>query len=360
MIQVTHEELQRLIRISYYSKRPLIVVGPVGVGKSMTIKDTAKKIAKELELRYTDDWNHINDPSYFVLIEQRATRFDPSDIRGLPNFQGNDTVWKKPSWIPKQGQGIIFLEELTQAPPLIQTSLQSLLLTRAVEERKIPDGYGLIAATNRPEDDAAVFDVPANIKNRLLWCELSPPSAESWCAWAAKNNIHPTIIAAVYRNPHWLFDEKVSPQTYAFRRPRTWEFLSDLIYCCEKLKEEVTEEIVATAIGEGAAAEFMTYIRLHEKMKDFRKILDGEAEPPTELDLLTAVISNVVEFYRTHKDQKTMDKILRLCSRIKEPEFGVLLAKMCKNLDGSTFIKLATRSKEAQTFTERFGKYLFD
>jgi len=190
MIQVTHEELQRLIRISYYSKRPLIVVGAVGVGKSMVIKDTAKQIAQEMNLKYTENWNHINDPTSFVLIEQRATRFDPSDIRGLPNFQEDDTVWKKPSWIPKHGQGIIFLEELTQAPPLIQTSLQSLLLTRAVEERKIPDDYGLIAATNRPEDDAAVFDVPANIKNRLLWCELSPPSAESWCEWAAKNNIH--------------------------------------------------------------------------------------------------------------------------------------------------------------------------
>jgi len=358
MVRITHDELIRLVEISYHAKRPLVVVGAVGEGKSDSIRQASKIIAKKLGKEYTEDWSNINDESKFVLIEQRATRFDPSDIRGLPHFTDGDTVWKKPLWIPKKGFGIIFLEELTQAPPLIQNSLQSLLLTRAVEERKIPDGYGIIAATNRPEDDAAVFEVPSNIKNRLLWAELVPPSVESWCKWAAKNGIHSTVITAIYRNPSWLFQDKVRPEDYAFRRPRTWEYVSDIIKTCERLGSDTTAVEIATAIGEGAAHEFISFLKFHKKLKNFKDILDGKEDPPEELDLVSAMISNIVEYYRHNMNKSVFEKVVKLVTKIKEPEHAVLLLKMMKNIDEVKFLRLANQV-DVTPIRDRIGKYIF-
>jgi len=357
-IKVTHKELKELVGLSYFTKRSLIVIGPVGVGKSAVIRQASQEIAGSLKKGYSEDFADINNEDKFVLIEQRATRFDPSDIRGLPVFRGDDTVWLKPNWIPKKGQGLVFLEELTQAPPLIQNSLQSLLLMRAVEERKLPDGYGVVAATNRPEDDAATFEVPANIRNRLLWCELSPPSSEEWCEWAAKTGIHALVMSLIYRNPSWLFDEKVTPEMVAFRRPRTWEFVSDILKTCEEKKIPVSEIHVATAIGQGAAIEFMAAWKHFHEMRDFKEVLEGKADPPQQMDLLTALISNVVEYFRKNKNKETYRKVLRLALKVKEPEFAVMLLKFVKNVDPDKFVSWASEVPEFKEVGDRFEKFI--
>jgi len=357
-IKVNHKELKDLVKLAYHSKRALIVVGGVGIGKSDSIRQASREIAASLKKEYSEDFADINNEDKFVLIEQRATRFDPSDIRGLPVFRGDDTVWLKPNWIPKKGYGIVFLEELTQAPPLIQNSLQSLLLTRAVEERKLPDGYGIIAATNRPEDDAATFEVPANIRNCLLWCELSPPSAEEWCEWAAENGVHGSVITAIYRNPSWLYDKDVTPEMVSFRRPRTWEFVSNIIQCCEKLGIEPNETHIATAIGQGAAIEFMAFLKYHKQMKHFKEYLDGKEDPPDKPDLLTALISNVVEHYRKNLNAGTLEKVVRLALKMKEPEFATMLVKFCKNVDKKKFTTLFMKIPSNKEFASRFGKYI--
>ena len=129
--QVNHNRLEKIIKIAYKTKTPLFIWGATGIGKSQTIRRVAENLAKELGLEFSD--NEIEDGK-FGFVDVRISQFEPSDLRGLPDIQGEKTKWKPPSWLPRnpKGKGIIFFDELNLAPPSIQASAYQLILDRKI------------------------------------------------------------------------------------------------------------------------------------------------------------------------------------------------------------------------------------
>jgi MoxR-like ATPase len=62
------------------------------------------------------------------LPDVRALLLDSVDLRGLP-FLGNDgrSKWATPEFLPRDGTGILFLDELSAAPAMVQTSCYQLV-----------------------------------------------------------------------------------------------------------------------------------------------------------------------------------------------------------------------------------------
>ncbi len=89
------------------------------------------------------------------LVDIRAVLLDPVDLRGLPSVGGDGTAhWCPPSFLPTEGEGILFLDELNAAPPLVQAACYQLVLDRKVGEYTLPDGWTVVAAGNRESDRA--------------------------------------------------------------------------------------------------------------------------------------------------------------------------------------------------------------
>lgn len=67
-------------------------------------------------------------------------------------IQDGTAVWCPPSFLPKKSDkpGILFLDEINAAPPLVQAALYQLILDRRVGEYELPEGWRIIAAGNRP------------------------------------------------------------------------------------------------------------------------------------------------------------------------------------------------------------------
>jgi MoxR-like ATPase len=122
----------------------VFIWGPPGAGKSSLVREVA------------------NDAGLPV-IDVRATLLDPTDIRGIPAVQNGQAVWYPPSFLPTEDQsaGLLFLDELTTAPPLVQASLYQLTLDRRVGEYRLPDGWFIVAAGNRAQDSSIVHRMPA-------------------------------------------------------------------------------------------------------------------------------------------------------------------------------------------------------
>lgn len=155
-IKVTHAELEQVIVKYYQAKRALFIWGTMGIGKSWIVRDAARKIAKQMKKKFTEDLAHINDENYFLVIDVRLSQCDPSDLRGIPVWEKEKaaTQWLPPSTFPRKGYGIILFDELNLAPPLVQASAYQFILDRSLGEYVVPEGYSVIAAGNRLEDRA--------------------------------------------------------------------------------------------------------------------------------------------------------------------------------------------------------------
>jgi len=138
---LNHQELREHLHIAYDTKTPLFVWGGVGIGKSQTIKDVARDIAKSKKLEFTEN---ANEKGKFGFLDVRISQLEPSDLRGLPiqDVKEGTTKWLFPNWLPREedSQGIIFFDELNLSPPSIQAScFKEDTLISGKEYKKIKD-----------------------------------------------------------------------------------------------------------------------------------------------------------------------------------------------------------------------------
>ncbi|MGG6267837.1 ATP-binding protein [Leptolyngbya sp. AN03gr2] len=244
--------LDRLVRQNLQIST--MIWGAPGIGKSSIVS----QITKEHQIEFVD-----------VRLSQLA----PTDLRGLPVAEDGISKWYPPEFLPREGNGILFLDEINMAPPAMQGMAQQLILDRRVGSYSVPDGWFVWAAGNRKEDRAAVFDMPAPLANRFLHLQVEP-DFDSFKAYALETGVHEQIIAFLSYRPALL--HKIDPQQPAWCSPRSWVMASALHQA--KLS-------IAPAIGVGAEAEFLAFLALYQNLPDLVLILEGNGDRvsfPTE------------------------------------------------------------------------------
>ncbi|MCI0474913.1 MAG: MoxR family ATPase [Anaerolineales bacterium] len=252
--------LDRLVH--HRLKLSTMIWGPPGIGKSSIVAQTAA--AHRLQF-----------------VDLRLSQLAPTDLRGLPVAAKGISRWYPPEFLPRQGRGVLFLDEINLAPPTMQGMAQQLILDRRVGSYAVPAGWFIWAAGNRSEDRAAVFDMPAPLANRFLHLEVQP-DFESFKNYALATNVHEHIIAFISFRPELL--HKLDPQQPAWPSPRSWVMASHL----HNVGLDIT-----SAIGAAAATEFNAYTALYHSIPDLAQILRGEGDGivfPTEPSMRYATV----------------------------------------------------------------------
>lgn len=251
-------------------QRPLFVWGPPGVGKSEIIAQVAKN--RGMQLR-----------------DVRLNLCDPTDIKGfpVPNVESGTMEWlpadffppmhidktvgkgktAKIERVPNDTTGILFLDELNQAPAMVQAAAYQLLLTRCVGNYVLPEKWAMVAAGNRETDRSNVQRMPAALALRLIHVDLET-SPDDWCDWAIHNSVPIELITFIRFRPDLLhaFDaaQRVSPN------PRSWGFCAQLLN--RGLALDVEFEMMKGCVGEGAAGEFRAYMDVWRNMPSVDQI----------------------------------------------------------------------------------------
>lgn len=257
-------ELKQIIKIicSNHHYIPIMIWSGPGIGKSSAVR----QVAEELKIGF---------------IDLRLSLLNPVDLRGLPvvdRIKG-EARWMPPDFLPREGQGILFLDEINLAPFAVMAAGYQLVLDRKLGEYELPEGWRVVAAGNRLEDRANVTKFPAPLANRFIHLEIEP-DIDVWRKWALKNNIAEQIIAFLGRFPQHLYHMPQAGEM-GFPTPRSWEMASKLFQLGQK---------VGSAVGEGVASEFEAFLRVYEKLPDVDKVLAGKVtEVPKEIDVLWAL-----------------------------------------------------------------------
>jgi hypothetical protein len=265
---------------------PVMLWGNPGVGKSSFLEALSK-------------------PDFPVLT-LIASLHDPTDFSGLPVVRSDKVHYAVPEWVesfgPKQ-EGILFLDELTTAPPTVQAALLRVVLERRVGFHELPKGVRIVAAANPPDLMVGGWDLSPPLRNRfahLEWklparvyrnallegfdtAELPDISAEEHAVQLQKYRL--LIHGFLGINPN-LLESKPDSEARAFASPRSWDYAAALMASCGVLgldpfaaaesqsKSTAFLDLLAGAVGQGIATNFAGFLK-NTKVPDPAKVLDG-------------------------------------------------------------------------------------
>jgi hypothetical protein len=301
------QKIKRSVEHLIERKVPIFLWGPPGIGKSSIIA----QIAKEKGI---------------ACIDLRLSLLDPTDLRGIPFFDAvNQTaIWAPASFLPDGSikEGILFLDELNTAAPMVQASAYQLILDRKIGEYTLPDGWSIVAAGNRESDRGVVFRMAAPLANRFIHLDMEV-SVDDWRIWAMNSNIDLSIISFISYRPDALFTFNTQSDTKAFATPRTWAYVNEILL--SNPQDDLLMSLISGAIGEELAASFLGFKAVIKDLPDMDGIFEGTVtQTPTDASALhilcTALTLRVNEETRT----KELDNLLSYTLNLPG-EFAVMI-----------------------------------
>jgi hypothetical protein len=250
--------------------RTLFLKGASGVGKSDTVRQAAEVLGVDL-------------------IDLRLAQLDPTDLKGIPYPVDGVTQWAVPGFFPQdpESAGILFLDEITSAPPAIQAAGYQLVLDRALGDYQLPDGWMIIAAGNRTSDRGVTYQMAAPLQNRVTELDVEH-TLEGILDYGAGNGLDPRVMAFLSERADLV--HKFGKEEYGkpFPSPRGWFAVSPILDM--DLPQAYKLDLIIGSVGHEAGIAFEAFLRVWDKMPSISKILAGEPEQvPTDLGTLACV-----------------------------------------------------------------------
>jgi hypothetical protein len=253
------------LAVSVAAGVPVVLWGSPGTGKTSVVRALGAALGCPVEV---------------VIGSLR----EPSDFAGLPVVVDGGVRMAPPSWalrLAEAGHGLLFLDELSTAPPAVQAAMLRVVLERVVGDLALPDAVRVVAAANPPEEAADGWDLAPPLANRLVHLDW-PVDAKAVAAGLATGfpsgppvvtgPPEPTRVQAsraavaaflTVRPALTLALPGVAAQAgRGWPSPRSWEHVAVLLAACDsaKVSTDVLAALVIGAVGEGAAVEFLSWL----------------------------------------------------------------------------------------------------
>lgn len=306
------------------AKRPIFVWGPPGVGKSDVNRQVRDYFEDNFDRLFSGGHVPAKGPK-FQLKDIRAALLDNVDLMGIPYINGgNRTHWAQPEFLPRDGYGILFFDELPNAAPLVQNAMYQLILDRRVGDYVLPDGWVAFGAGNRETDKAGAHRMSTALANRFVHVDFDV-DFDDWKIWAFSHGMTEEVIAYLnYQQGHLhVFDPKSKEK--AFPTPRSWEFVSDLMK--ENPIPEIELDLYKGAVGD-VAGQFLGFLRIARKLPDPDLILQHPDTQPVPAGDPSAMYATCGAL-SARADRKTIDAIVKYSDRFPEKEFAALMITDC-------------------------------
>ena len=301
------KNLTQALEALIIQKVPVFIWGAPGIGKSSIVKQIAKR--KKIDF-----------------IDLRLALMDPTDLKGIPFYdkESKTALWAPPAFLPQDGEGILFLDELNSAAPSVQSSAYQLILDRAIGEYVLPKGWAIVSAGNREGDRGVTYKMPAPLANRFVHFELDI-SVEAFKNWAYANNIDNSIIAYISYKKEHLFTFDATSQTKSFATPRSWEYVHNILQ--SSLDATVLLETLSGTVGKEVAVGFLSFKKVMQKLPDIEAILEATCkEYPQEIDTLYALSTGLVSAYLHNPTQERLENLLVYTLEFQS-EFAVMVVQ---------------------------------
>lgn len=265
-------------RIPAIRQRPVLLMGPPGIGKTQIMEQIASECGIGL-VSYTI--THHTRQSAVGLPMIKTEEFDGKEY-SVTEYTMSEIIAGVYKAIKEQGhrEGILFIDEINcVSETLIPTMLQ-FLQCKTFGNQKVPEGWIIVAAGNPPEFNRSVREFDMVTYDRLRVINIDA-DLEVWREYAREREIHNAILSYLDIRPQNFYRVEADVDGLKFVTARGWEDMSSLMYVYEELGISINAGVVGEFLhNEDIAEDFAAYYDLYNKYRDdygINNILAGNA-----------------------------------------------------------------------------------
>lgn len=308
---------------------PVLLWGEPGIGKTAALT----QLAAALDLPLTTVIASVHEPSDFAGLP--VVGDDPA-VQGVP--------MAPPDWavrLVRAGRGLLFLDELSTAPPAVQAALLRVVLERRVGALRLPPGVRIVAAANPRSSAADGWELSAPLANRFVhlqwtfdhevvvrglggtWPVATPPRLDPRRLSEAVTFARRAVCGFLTARPalvHRLPNNEAR-RGGPWPSPRSWDMTLSLIAfaTAADTSREVLSMLVRGTVGDGPGLELLASLDRMDLPDPEALLADpARADLPERGDLRQAVLDGVVEAVRKRPEKSRWDAAWALLVRAME------------------------------------------
>ena len=247
-------------------QRPLLLLGPPGIGKTQIMEQVARECGIAL-VAYTITHHTRQSAVGLPFIEKKAyegkeysiTRYTMSEIIASVYQRMEDTGLK---------EGILFIDEINCVSETLAPTMLQFLQCKTFGNQKMPEGWIIAAAGNPPEYNKSVRDFDIVTLDRVKRMDITA-DLTVWKEYARAVGIHSAILSYLELRPDYFYRIEADVDGTQFVTARGWEDLSTLIRVYEAEDLTVDEDVIHQYLQHSKIAkDFSAYLDLWHKYQD--------------------------------------------------------------------------------------------
>lgn len=248
-------------------QRPLLLMGPPGVGKTAVFYQLAQELGINL-VSYTMTHHTRQSALGLPLIREKTFGGKPYSATEYTMSEILASVYER---IEQTGirTGILFLDEINCVSETLMPAMLQLLQSKQFGTHRLPEGWVIAAAGNPPayNESARSFDTVTMDRVRLL--EISENYPRVWRDYAHAKGLHPAVLSYLELNPEHFYCVERTARGRSFVTARGWEDLSQTLCSYERLGFAITGALFGEFLQHAEiAASFEAFFQLYSGWRE--------------------------------------------------------------------------------------------
>ncbi len=329
---------QGLYLIPPQMQRPLIMMGPPGIGKTAIVS----QVAEDLGVNFVSySMTHHTRQSALGLPYIADATYGGKEYK-ISRYTMSEIIASTYDAIERTGvsEGIIFLDEVNCVSETLAPAMLQFLQYKTFGQHKLPVGWVIVTAGNPPEYNRSARDFDAAMLDRMKRIDIEP-DLDVWMDYATTHGVHPAILTYLTNKPQNFYHVHAGVESTSIVTARGWEDLSRMLLAYEHEGLDVDLNLIGQYLQDQEIAEdFSLYLELFEKYQDdyqVSAILSGSAgaelksrakrAPFDERVALVNLLLDVLlgNAHRLAADKKALLEVRNILAKLPEQESGVTI-----------------------------------
>ena len=270
-------------------QRPLLLIGPPGIGKTQIMEQIASECGIGL-VSYTI--THHTRQSAVGLPIVREEKFEDQTY-SVTAYTMSEIIASVYRCMKETGrkEGILFLDEINCVSETLAPTMLQFLQCKTFGNQRVPKGWIIVCAGNPPEYNRSVRDFDMVTLDRVRYMEVEADLGV-WKEYARKKHINGAILSYLELKPDHFYKVEADVDGMSFVTARGWEDLGSLMDTYAQLDIPVTGQVVSEFLHhKDIAFDAAAYFELYRKYEDdyaIGEILKGRVSSQIYARLLDA------------------------------------------------------------------------